>query len=364
MCIIIHKPAKVKLDPIIYKNCFARNEDGAGISFVQDDKLVIEKGIMKADDFLKRVLELEELELVIHCRKMSKGAVSEANCHPFPAKSELFPEYEFAVVHNGTLTWRSTVDKSDTAHFVEDVIAPIVNRDPFFFEYPINRAMMAAYISFSNKFCIMRWNSKDKEVEVFFVNKQEGVEYGQCWFSNLSFTDETSRYPVDADRKRIHKWTPKLYWEPTPTTAYTNYHKGMYTGAEDDMFSRDGYQTDKEDWVFAKGYGWYNKNPKYDGFRSLADYEKATGKKPKSPEDAKVDALDYLSKDEIKAVRKPCQEIVKECHPDFNFKNCSTIDLASFARVELRAMIPELKNMTNEALMNHILYGEVETKKA
>src|SRR6478736_2432554 len=146
MCVICHKPAGVHLDEIVYRNCYNRNDHGAGMCFIDDGKLVIIKGLNTVEDMLKKVLEHEDKELLIHYRLMSKGAISDANCHPFHIAGESFPEYEFALMHNGTLPWRSTLTQSDTSCFVEDAIGPYLDRDPYFLDEPMGRAMLAHYI--------------------------------------------------------------------------------------------------------------------------------------------------------------------------------------------------------------------------
>ncbi len=274
MCIIIHRPKGVKLHEYVYRNSFNRNDDGAGISYVKDGKLVIKKGIHKLDQFMKLVDSLEDEEILIHCRLMSKGEVNDSNCHPFHVKSKLFPQFQFAIAHNGTLQWRHTKEKSDTAHFMEDALQPMLDRDPWFFDFDLNRTMMGTFIGLNNKLAVMAYDDKENETSVEFVNKKEGIMYQGCWFSNLSFTEEFSRYPNDHDRTNIDKWEPVLWTEPKTyggTAAawvggmqgQLGYSSGAYGGSESGSIR--GISLKEDGWKYEGGYGWYNTKANYVG---------------------------------------------------------------------------------------------------
>ncbi len=356
MCIIVHKPKDIILDEIVLKNCFNRNDDGAGIAYVKEGKLVIDKGYHDLDKFLAAVKAVEAEELVIHCRLMSKGEVSDENCHPFRIDSEQVPEMSFAFCHNGTLNWRSTTDKSDSRFFAEDVLQQILDRDPYFFEFPIDRAMMSSYIGTNNKFCLMRYNSALNETNVFFVNKQEGIEWNGCWFSNLSFTEEQGRFVIEHDRTRIVSWTPVLWVEKPVYVPPPMHGTGYYSKDSGDMFQ----DTNKDDWKYDKKFGWYNNNPSYTGDRSLKDYQKAMGIAGKPEKKNDNDKMDYLSENEKKDARKACSDIIASLYPDIKFTKMGTQEICTWGRAELRGMIPELRDMSNRELMNHILYAELE----
>ena len=59
MCIIVAKDRAGRLptqDEL--KNCFNRNSDGAGFMYVKNDKVIIDKGYMTFNDFIKRYNKL------------------------------------------------------------------------------------------------------------------------------------------------------------------------------------------------------------------------------------------------------------------------------------------------------------------
>jgi hypothetical protein len=379
MCVIIHKPAGVKLHEYIYANSFNRNPDGAGFSYVKDGKLEVVKGIMTLKGFMDAIEGIEDQELLIHFRKMSKGKVSEENCHPFLISSEESPEYSYAVVHNGTLSWHSTADRSDTSFFVEQFIKPIIDRDPYFFEFSNCRVMLGAYICSNNKICVMQYDAINDNMAVNIVNRLKGIEYHGCWFSNLSFTEESNRDIADSDHARIKSWSPKLWTEPKVwkghghedefldgftygrgTTNYTGYTKNPPALVPNKILSGD--------LRFDQVFGYYSINPNYKGIRCLAEFtawkEKNAPKKTDANNDKglpiglELDPMDYLSGKEHKAARKECVALLKDSYPDFDLKGLSTIELAAWSRAELRQMFPQFVSNTNQQLMNMIIFGD------
>lgn len=193
MCIAIHKPKGIKLDYALYAECFSRNEHGSGIAYVdQIDKkgnrgIVIDKGFFNAPAMIKAIQEEEDREMLIHFRRASCGGITSDMCHPFGFHSRTFPQYSFALIHNGTLATRNELKKSDTACFVDDILEPHLDRDPFFLDYAPGRFMLANTIGKNNKFVIMRYDKRRNETKVFIINETEGVKDKGCWFSNSSY---------------------------------------------------------------------------------------------------------------------------------------------------------------------------------
>ena len=367
-CIIIHKPEGIKLDEIVYRNSFNRNDHGAGMCFVDNNKLVIIKGMNTVDEMLYEVKKHEEKELLIHYRLMSKGKISDENCHPFFIPGANFPKYEFAVMHNGTLNHRSTIDKSDTNCFVEDVLSPMLDRDPYFFDHQIGMLMMQSFITSQNKFAIMRHNSKDKESDVYIVNRKEGIMYNGCWFSNMSFTDDNSRYIGINDGERMKNWKPKLYIEPAKNSVMYglsweggDYRDGKSHGGKVVKVGNQGV------WRFDKDYGWHSLDPRQEGPRGPKHYQEWLNKRPSSkappmppkPGTEELDTMPYLNANQEKIARRECLKIVQEEFPEFSPKKWSTFELASCARAQLRVLIPDYNDLSNRELME-IIIGEDE----
>ena len=59
MCIIIAKTKTMRLPTETeLRNCFSRNPDGAGFMYVDNEKVVIDKGYMDVNTFIKRFNKL------------------------------------------------------------------------------------------------------------------------------------------------------------------------------------------------------------------------------------------------------------------------------------------------------------------
>jgi hypothetical protein len=235
MCIVIAKPAKIKLKREVYETCFTNNDDGAGIVYVKDDQLVVKKGFFQFDEFYNTEIEPnEDLELLIHFRIASPGMVINAeNCHPFSWDTPTFDKrYQFALVHNGRLEYDGDKTRSDTAKFTDDVMKPHFDRDPFMLDNAVGLWMMERIINplahNNNKVCVMRYDTVDKKSDLVIIGKKKGTEAMGCWFSNNSFhpvkkvehvghfkgfgIDEYEAYSQYQYKEVDGKWTAYFHW--------------------------------------------------------------------------------------------------------------------------------------------------------
>jgi hypothetical protein len=205
MCIIIAKPATIKLERKIYEDCFMRNPDGAGFSYVENNDLIIKKGFMKTDELIQAVQEKEDLDLVIHFRAASPGMdVNAKNCHPFKAESSVGSEddgirFKFAIVHNGRLDWRHTKDHSDTSCFVYDCLAPWLSCDPWLIERECTLTALRRLVCSSgymmNKIVITRHDLVENKTKIVIINEEAGEWFdtgdkdNKVWFSNKTYKE-------------------------------------------------------------------------------------------------------------------------------------------------------------------------------
>lgn len=194
MCIIVAKNAEARISDEIYSECWRVNNDGMGVAYIDPDKkeLVVSKGFMNKSEALKKLKELEELELLIHFRRTSKGTTTPDNTHPFffrvPNK-EGEHDYSWAIVHNGTLSYPPNNGKSDTHAFVEEVLKHLLSRDPWFLDNSIGEWMLENVVGTRNKLVIWRFDNDSKELTKYFINKKEGPsnEKDGVWYSNYSW---------------------------------------------------------------------------------------------------------------------------------------------------------------------------------
>ena len=145
MCIIAAKPAGVKMPgaeqiQIMWHN----NPDGAGIMYVSEGKVHIDKGFMKLSEVLKHIqnlgksVDLDECPVVLHFRMASAGGVKPENCHPFPVTTservirQLHCTTALGMVHNGTLQGYGNSQLSDSMQYMIMQVAPMARAVPDF----------------------------------------------------------------------------------------------------------------------------------------------------------------------------------------------------------------------------------------
>lgn len=192
MCIIV---AKDKITPLPHekylKNCFDNNPDGAGFMYVNNDKVIIDKGYMTYKSFLKRYKKLcrkynnfKNKSLVMHFRIGTAGANSKENTHPYAVsydKNILHKTYyrtDLGVAHNGIIhDYNPPIDKkdiNDTQNFIMKYIYPLYKNYKKFYK---NKYIMDGIEKITNsKFAFL-----DKYDNIYLVGKFEtdddGVKY-------------------------------------------------------------------------------------------------------------------------------------------------------------------------------------------
>lgn len=150
MCVIAIKKSGLDLpdeDSLI--NCFKNNDDGAGIMYVKDNKVIIEKGLMKIGTFLKtldkikKLVDVKATPMVFHFRIGTQGGNTPQNTHPFPISDDedmltkLRVVTDIGVVHNGiislTSSYKKDIKMSDTMLFIKDYLT-LISTDKSFYK--------------------------------------------------------------------------------------------------------------------------------------------------------------------------------------------------------------------------------------
>jgi len=191
MCIAIYKPEDMLLSEETITNSWNNNPDGAGFMYVQDNKVVIEKGFMTLPAFLEAYTPHKDKQMALHFRIATHGKVNAANTHPFQVSDTL------GVIHNGVMSnVKCNIDKnmSDTWHFVEHIMKPY---EAHLFE-PGFKELIESYIGYSKLVTLRR----DGSFDIF--NERLGDWDCQCWFSNKSY--QTKKTPVQYRGHNKYKW--------------------------------------------------------------------------------------------------------------------------------------------------------------
>ncbi len=234
MCIIIYKKKDRKLPKEAYHEAWLSNDDGGGMAYVENGEVVVDKGFMTFDAFYAAIERVEDKELVLHFRLSTHGGISKHNCHPFHFRSKIFPNYTWAVAHNGQLPWGSTKEKSDTHCFVDDLLFPHLDRDPFFLDSHSGRCFLERFIEKNNKLVIMRHDNETDKTEIYIMNEKLGhYAHKGCWFSNHTYV----------------KWNG-------PKRGYADQRRSPDYDGRKDVFPARNFQDFHEDWSFTAEGDW------------------------------------------------------------------------------------------------------------
>ena len=198
MCIISAKPAGVPMpDRDTIRTMWDGNRDGAGIMYVENGKVHIEKGFMKYKSFAKKLYELErrldmtKTPVVMHFRITTHGGTKPENTHPFPitdsvgALRKLNGVYDIGVAHNGIIHIVPRSGISDTMEYIASQLAPLKRAIPRFYEN--KHAMQLVKNAIESKMAFLTQEGNIYTVGDFVEDK--GVLY-----SNTSFRKTVNRY--------------------------------------------------------------------------------------------------------------------------------------------------------------------------
>lgn len=214
MCIIVAKKRGVLLPTRrTLRECFERNKDGAGIMYVKNDKVIIEKGLMTFQDFYKKLKEIKRMfggdltnkAIVMHFRIGTHGENDKATTHPFPISSNFedlratYFETDLGMVHNGVMS-SYNYDRilSDTQTFIRDYVSVFKElNDKFYLNDKVMEIIAdKAGISY-NKLCFL----DNKENIYYYGNKVEenGVIYSNTTYKPYEFIPYKRTYSYDYD---------------------------------------------------------------------------------------------------------------------------------------------------------------------
>lgn len=227
MCIIV---AKNKLTPLpkedYLKNCFTNNPDGSGFMYVDNGKVIIDKGYMTYNSFKKHYDKLckkyknfEGKSLVMHFRIGTAGANSKENTHPYPittSKNNLHKTYfrtNLGMAHNGVIhdynPPTDIKDMNDTQNFIIKYVAPLYNHYEDFYK---NEYILKGLDEITNS----KLAFLDKYDNIYlvgtFVEDESGVKYSN---SNYKPYEYTYKYYGD-----YYKYYDEYYYNKYKSITY------------------------------------------------------------------------------------------------------------------------------------------------
>lgn len=194
MCLIIVPKKGYVLPKEVYKAAYARHDDGFGMAYVENGALVVEKDVCDFDALYARIQAREKDKVMIHFRDAPHmGEKTKEFAHPFlittsHQTTDGRPRFTFAVTHNGTFAkWYANAKESDTMRFVNEMLKPTFEQDPWFLDTIPGSFFIQRTIGENNKLAIMRYDAETNELETYIVNAHKGERYKGCWFSNDTY---------------------------------------------------------------------------------------------------------------------------------------------------------------------------------
>lgn len=133
MCLIIQKPANVRLDFESFKTAVENNPHGYGIAVPDGEgSLLTIRDHNKPDiDNLYKFVheEFKEQRVMLHLRYTTVGKTELRNAHPFPILEKRTDGVDVRMAHNGTLfSYKGNTGESDTRRFVRGFVRPLFKR--------------------------------------------------------------------------------------------------------------------------------------------------------------------------------------------------------------------------------------------
>ena len=221
MCIIIAKYRNGRLpNKNELKNSFEYNSDGAGFMYVNNDKVVIDKGYMDYDKFIGRFEELcekynnfDNKSLIIHCRIGTSSSNTAKNTHPYPVSNKerdlhkTYIETDLGVVHNGIISqytphWKKPTT-NDTQEFIMKYLAPLYKNYKDF--YKNKHIMNGIEDIIGSKLAFL-----DTQDKIYFVGESNFIQEDDgLFFSNDSYKYAINKYSFK--NNKYYDWYDEWY---------------------------------------------------------------------------------------------------------------------------------------------------------
>lgn len=179
MCLAIFKPFGQVIDIEKLKNGFHNNDDGAGFSVSNGEKIVGFKGYFTFAEFMEKYdnYNKPEYATAVHFRMATHGAKNKDNCHPFRLSRD------WMAIHNGILPWKSDAAHSDTYYFCKEVLRPLCKNGRI--TDPKVLSILEDHIDY-NKIVIMNKNGT-----AIILNENSGHWKEGIWYSNSGYEERT-----------------------------------------------------------------------------------------------------------------------------------------------------------------------------
>lgn len=153
------------------------NPDGIGLTYLDDDKAIIEKKVKDYNAVIDKALQLYRDTtdpFVLHLRYNTVGSNSNSNTHPFRISKTV------TMAHNKTLEIEPPSIAWSDSRTVAELLRRLCKADREFFGSPLFYSFIEHHASNDNRFVFL-----DAELKsLTYINEHLGVFVDGIWFSN------------------------------------------------------------------------------------------------------------------------------------------------------------------------------------
>lgn len=231
MCLLVKQPASTSFTDEFLSDVYAKNSDGFGVMYAEAGKVHVFKCLpTNAQEFIDFYrAHADGKDCVWHARMQTHGDIDMDNCHPYRVTDRIW------LAHNGILSTGNASDttRSDTWHFIRNVLSPALQADPDLLLDEQWQKFIGSMIGSSNKFGLVRADGT-----TVVINESSGVEFVGAWLSNT------------------YAWTPGKFgfhmayqgssgYATTQDSRYSKYNSYIrsdwWTGSQYDAYREDPY---------------------------------------------------------------------------------------------------------------------------
>lgn len=212
MCLLVSQP-KHSFSTDFLIDVYTKNQDGLGVMYAEDGKVHVYKCLpANAQDFVDfYVKHAAGRECIWHARMQTHGDVDMDNCHPYRVTDSIW------LAHNGVLQTSNDSDqsKSDTWHFIKNVLSPALTHNPDLILDKEWVAFIGKLIGGSNKFALLR-----SDGETAIINKSSGVTFEDSWVSNTYAWTPSKHGYYDNRQPNHNAWFGQYYGTYGKSSSY------------------------------------------------------------------------------------------------------------------------------------------------